>query len=215
MPELSWSASAQMWRRAEELGLDTAWTYDHLAWGPLRDSSWFGAVPTLVAAAAVTSRIRLGMLVATPNFRHPVPFARDLITLDDVSAGRLTLGIGAGSLDHDAISTRREAGRRGSEPDASRQFVEFLDELLTGPVTNREGRFYSAFGARPHPGCVQRPRIPFAVAGNGPRGMRLAAVPAQTWVMLGESGPDRRRLSVEEATPILERCAAEVFPGSW
>jgi len=62
-------------------------TYDHLAWRTLRDAPWFGAVPTLAVAATVTSRIRLGPLVASPNFRHPDSFARELITLDDVSGG--------------------------------------------------------------------------------------------------------------------------------
>jgi alkanesulfonate monooxygenase SsuD/methylene tetrahydromethanopterin reductase-like flavin-dependent oxidoreductase (luciferase family) len=54
-------------------------------------------VPTLAAAAAVTERIRLGTMVASPNFRHPVPFAKDLMTLDEISGGRFILGIGAGA----------------------------------------------------------------------------------------------------------------------
>ena len=58
------------------------WTYDHLSWRHLRDKPWFAAVPMLAAAAAVAGRIRLGPLVATPNFRHPVPFAKEVITLD-------------------------------------------------------------------------------------------------------------------------------------
>ncbi len=76
LPEHHWSDAAEKWSRAEALGFDHAWTYDHIAWGDLRDSTWFAAVPTLAAAATVTSRIRLGTLVASPNFRHPVPFAR-------------------------------------------------------------------------------------------------------------------------------------------
>ncbi|MGZ6980514.1 MAG: LLM class flavin-dependent oxidoreductase, partial [Acidimicrobiia bacterium] len=80
LPEDRWTDAAPMWRRAEALGFAHAWTYDHIAWGPLRDSAWFGAVPTLAAVALVTSTIRLGTLVASPNFRHPVPFARELIT---------------------------------------------------------------------------------------------------------------------------------------
>ena len=85
LPEHRWPVARDVWRRAEQLGLDHAWTYDHLAWCTLRDAPWFGAVPTLAAAATITSRIRLGPLVASPNFRHPVSFARELITLDEVS----------------------------------------------------------------------------------------------------------------------------------
>ena len=112
---------AALWRRAEALGFDHAWTYDHLAWRSLRDSPWFGAVPTLTAAAMATERIRLGTLVASPNFRHPVPFATELVTLDDISGGRLTLGIGAGGDGWDATMLGQVAwSPRGAGPAASR-----------------------------------------------------------------------------------------------
>src|SRR4030095_12172127 len=94
LPEFRWSTPRKLWRHAEELGFDHVWTYDHLAWRSLRDSPWFGAIPTLSAAATATQRIRLGTLVASPNFRHPVPLARELITLDDISSGRITFAIG-------------------------------------------------------------------------------------------------------------------------
>src|SRR4051812_48330169 len=92
LPEDRWAVAGDMWRRVEGLGFDHAWTYDLLAWRDLRDGPWFGAVPTLAAAAAVTDRVRLGTLVASPNFRHPVPFAKEIVGLDDISEGRLTLG---------------------------------------------------------------------------------------------------------------------------
>src|SRR4029450_5667635 len=97
LPELPWPDAQVQWRRAEQLGFDHAWTYDHLAWRGLRDSPWYGAVPTLAAAAAVPHPTRLGTLVASPEVRPPVPFARELVTLDEISGGRFTLGIGAGS----------------------------------------------------------------------------------------------------------------------
>ena len=89
LPEYRWSDAAPRWRRAEELGFDHAWTYDHLSWRWLRDEPWFGVVPTLAAAAVATSRIRLGTLVANPGLRHPATFAKELMTLDDISAGRV------------------------------------------------------------------------------------------------------------------------------
>src|SRR5262245_7117075 len=66
LPELRAAELQSVWRSAEQLGFDHAWTYDHLAWRSLRDSTWFGAVPTLAAAALATARIRIGMLVAFP-----------------------------------------------------------------------------------------------------------------------------------------------------
>src|SRR5690348_2839447 len=67
LPEHRWREAAPRWRRAEELGFDHAWTYDHLVWAGLPDSPWFGALPTLTAAATVTTRIQLGTFVSSPN----------------------------------------------------------------------------------------------------------------------------------------------------
>lgn len=185
LPEYRWSESQRIWQRAESLGFDHAWTYDHLAWRSLRDSPWFAAVPTLVAASLVTERIRLGTLVASPNFRHPVTFAKELMTLDDVSEGRLTVGIGAGGEGWDATMLGQDAWSRRERADRFTEFVELLDRLLREPAVSHRGRFYSADEARAYPGCVQRPRVPFAIAATGPRGMDLAARYAETWVTTG------------------------------
>lgn len=186
LPELRWSSARSVWRRAEILGFDHAWTYDHLAWRSLRESPWFASVPTLVAASLVTQRIRLGTLVASANFRHPVPFAKELVALDDVSGGRLTLGIGAGSEGWDATMLGQHAWSRRERADRFVEFVELMDQLLREPALSYSGRFYSADEARTYPGCVQQPRIPFAVAATGPRGMRLAARYGEIWVTTGD-----------------------------
>jgi alkanesulfonate monooxygenase SsuD/methylene tetrahydromethanopterin reductase-like flavin-dependent oxidoreductase (luciferase family) len=174
-----------IWRRAEELGFAHAWTYDHLAWRALRDAPWFGAIPTLTAAASVTERIRLGPLVASPNFRHPVAFAKELVTLDDVSAGRLTLGIGAGGTGWDVTMLGQETWSADERAARFAEFVELTDLVLREPASSFAGRYYCADEARTYPGCVQRPRIPFAIAALGPRGMGLAAMFADTWVTTG------------------------------
>jgi alkanesulfonate monooxygenase SsuD/methylene tetrahydromethanopterin reductase-like flavin-dependent oxidoreductase (luciferase family) len=190
LPEHPWSFARDRWRRAEDLGFDHAWTYDHLAWRSLRDDAWFGAIPTLTAAAVVTSRIRLGPLVASPNFRHPVPFAKELITLDDVSGGRLTLGLGSGGTGWDATVLGREAWSLRERTERFAEFVDLTDRLLREPQTSYDGRYYSAVGARTFPGCVQRPRVPFAIAAIGKRAMQLAARHADAWVTTGDPGAE-------------------------
>ena len=207
LPELRWRTAQSLWRRAEELGFDHAWTYDHLAWRSLRDSPWFGAVPTLVAAATVTERIRLGTLVASPNFRHPVPLAKELMTLDDISGGRLTLGIGAGGEGWDATMLGHPAWSRPERADRFAEFVGLLDRLLREPATSYRGYFYSADEARSIPGCVQHPRIPFAVAASGPRGMRLAALYGETWVTTGDRRREGRAGAAQGAKLIREQIA--------
>jgi alkanesulfonate monooxygenase SsuD/methylene tetrahydromethanopterin reductase-like flavin-dependent oxidoreductase (luciferase family) len=108
LPIHRWSEGREVWQRAEELGFHAAYTYDHLSWRSFRDEAWFGAVPTLTAAATVTQSIRLGTLVTSPNFRHPVTLAKELLTVDDISGGRLTVGIGVGGTGFDATAMGQE-----------------------------------------------------------------------------------------------------------
>jgi alkanesulfonate monooxygenase SsuD/methylene tetrahydromethanopterin reductase-like flavin-dependent oxidoreductase (luciferase family) len=186
LPELRAAPLRAAWQRAEALGFAHAWTYDHLAWRSLRDAPWFAAVPTLAAAALATRRMHIGCLVASPNFRHPVPFARELVALDDLSGGRFTLGIGAGGEGWDATILGQAPCSPRERADRFAEFVRLTDRLLRQPATSYAGRFYSANEARSAPGCVQQPRIPFAIAATGPRGMRLAARYGQLWVTTGE-----------------------------
>ncbi|MEU3603900.1 LLM class flavin-dependent oxidoreductase [Streptomyces sp. NPDC035033] len=186
LPIHRWAEGQKIWRRAEDLGFHAAYTYDHLSWRSFRDGPWFGAIPTLTAAAAATQSMRLGTLVTSPNFRHPVTLAKELITLDDVSGGRVTLGIGAGGNGFDATALGQEPWTPKERADRFAEFVPLLDRLLTEDVVTERGTFYSADEVRDIPGCVQRPRLPFAVAATGPRGMRLAARYGQAWVTTGD-----------------------------
>jgi len=190
LPDLRWSQARDRWRRAEEYGFDHAWTYDHLGWRDLVDGPWFDAVATLTAAAAVTSRIRLGTLVASPNFRHPVPFTRAVTAIDDVSGGRLTLGVGAGGGDFDAAVLGTPPLSPRQRADRFAEFVELLDRLLREDRVTWHGEHYTSVDARSTPGCVQAPRVPFVVAANGPRTMRLAARFGQGWVTTGTRTDD-------------------------
>ena len=197
LPQERWSRARTRWQRVEEMGFDHAWTYDHLAWRDLADEPWFATVPLLAAAAAVTDRIGLGTWVASPNFRHPVPFAKDVMGLDDVSDGRFVLGVGAGGEGWDAgvlgpAPTRGERTRRFTE------FLGLLDTLLTQPVTDHAGEFYEAHAARMLPGTLARPRTPFVVAANGPRTMGLAARYGQGWATVGRGTGGG--VGVDEAT---------------
>jgi alkanesulfonate monooxygenase SsuD/methylene tetrahydromethanopterin reductase-like flavin-dependent oxidoreductase (luciferase family) len=214
LPELRRAELAATWRRAEALGFDHAFTYDHLAWRSLRDSAWFGAVPTLAAAALATERIRLGPLVASPNFRHPVALAREAIALDDLSGGRLVLGIGAGGGGWDATILGQAPWSPRERAERFEEFVTLTDRLLREPVTSWTGRHYAAHEARSHPGCVQRPRVPFAIAATGPRGMRLAARFGAAWVTTGDRareglGAAERARAVAAQIARLEAACAE------
>jgi alkanesulfonate monooxygenase SsuD/methylene tetrahydromethanopterin reductase-like flavin-dependent oxidoreductase (luciferase family) len=175
---------------AERAGVRTVWTYDHLTWPLLADEPWFGAVPLLAAAAVRTERVRLGTLVASPNFRHPVPFAKELMTLDQLSGGRLDVGVGAGTegpdarVLGDAPLTRKQRAERFAE------WLSMLDRLLREPVATIGGTWFEAVDAHQLPGCVQQPRVPFTVAATGPRALALAARYGSAWVTYGPYGAD-------------------------
>jgi alkanesulfonate monooxygenase SsuD/methylene tetrahydromethanopterin reductase-like flavin-dependent oxidoreductase (luciferase family) len=193
LPEAPWAKAASLWRRAEHLGFDHAWTYDHLAWRMFRDEPWFTAVPVLAAAAAATSKIRIGTLVASPNFRHPLTLAKDFIALDDVSQGRVTLGVGAGGRGWDATMLGQKEWSRKERTDRFAEFVELLDLLLLEPEVTWHGSYYAVEEARTYPGCTQKPRLPLAVAAGAPRGLAVAARFADTWVTIGDYGEEPLR----------------------
>ena len=204
LPEERWADAAGVWRDAESLGFTHGWTYDHLAWRSLRDSPWFAAIPVLAAAATVTSSLRLGTLVASPNFRHPVPLAREVLALDDISAGRLDLGLGAGGEGWDATMLGHAPWPAAERAERFAEFVDLLDTLLTKRRVSYTGRYYRADEARSYPGCRQRPRVPFFVAATGKKAMSVVARHGQAWVTAGPRVTDRP-LGAEEGARAVER----------
>jgi alkanesulfonate monooxygenase SsuD/methylene tetrahydromethanopterin reductase-like flavin-dependent oxidoreductase (luciferase family) len=190
LPDQRWSVAGRRWQRAEEYGFDHAWTYDHLGWRDLVDGPWFDAVPTLTAAAMVTRRIRLGTFVASPNFRHPVHFAREVTALDDIAQGRLLLGLGAGGTGFDSAVLGEPELTPRRRVDRFAEFLDLFDTILRRPATTWRGEYFAAVDARSTPGTVQQPRPPFIVAANGPRTLRLAARHGDGWVTTGTATAD-------------------------
>lgn len=207
LPEKSWPEARKLWQHAEELGYDHAWMYDHYNWRWLREKPWYALIPTLTAAATATSRLRIGTMVASPGNRHPVAFAQDLMTLDDISGGRMICGIGAGAGGFDDEVLGQPARTPRQRADRFAEFVELTDRLLTQPETTYQGDYFSTNGMHMHPGCVQRPRIPIAVAALGVRGIRLAARHADIWISAAWPGHGEAQ-RYEKAVPVVrEQCA--------
>ena len=205
LPTDPWQEAVARVRHLEEIGYPTLWTYDHLSWRRYRAKPWFAAIPWLTGVAAATSRIRLGTMVASPNFRHPVTLAKEAMTLDHVSAGRFTLGLGAGGTGFDATVFGDEPLSPGARAARLAEFVEVLDALLRQPSTSHRGRHYTVDEAMMLPGCVQRPRLPLAVAAGGPKTLGLVARNADAWITV--AGPaDQPGLPLPEQ---VDRLAAE------
>jgi alkanesulfonate monooxygenase SsuD/methylene tetrahydromethanopterin reductase-like flavin-dependent oxidoreductase (luciferase family) len=173
--------------RTEELGFDQVFLADHLAHPFTPGTTWFDYGSLLGAAAMRTERIRIGTMVSNPILRPPALLAREAVTVDHLSGGRLELGIGAGiiELDHHATGTapwsvKERVGR----------FVEYaqiVDELLRkdGEVYEFDGRWLQVNGLPTNPGPVQRPRPPIIVGGQAPTILRVAAERADIWNTIG------------------------------
>ncbi len=183
---------------AEEYGFDHAWSYDHLSWRSLADQPWHATIPTLTAAATVTDRIGLGLFVASPNFRHPVPFAKELATLDDIAGGRVLLGVGSGGTGFDAYVLGQHELTPTERHARFLEFVDALDVLLrfeepgSGGISFA-GDWYTANGARMVGAPSRPPRMPLLIAANGPKTIRYAAARGDGWVTTGGNEEDREQ----------------------
>jgi alkanesulfonate monooxygenase SsuD/methylene tetrahydromethanopterin reductase-like flavin-dependent oxidoreductase (luciferase family) len=215
LPTDPWPETVQLARRLEQLGYAHFWTYDHLSWRRYRDRAWHAAIPWLTGLAAKTSVIRLGTMVASPTFRHPVTLAKEAMTLDHVSGGRFTLGVGAGGTGFDAeVFGGRHAPSRSQRAARLEEFVEVIDQLLRRPAISYSGEYYTVNDARMLPGCIQQPRLPLAVAAAGPRTLAVAARHADAWITYGDATyqditPDgTERIVRRQAEQLAEYCAA-------
>lgn len=217
LPQYEWPEAGRLWRDAERLGFDHAWTYDHLSWRSLAGERWHATIPTLTAAAVATERIRLGTFVASPNYRHPVPFAKDVATLDQISGGRVVLGLGSGGTGFDAFVLGQGELTARERYERFREFTEALDVLLrfergSGRGISYTGDWFSANDARMVGEPAQSPRTPFLIAANGPRSMRLAARTGSGWVTTGpQADTDAAWWAgvADLAARLDEACAAE------
>ncbi|RYG76450.1 LLM class flavin-dependent oxidoreductase [Yimella sp. RIT 621] len=189
LPEHPWSKAKDLWRQAEDFGFDHASTYDHITWSGLPDGPWFSATTTLTGASTVTERIKLGMLVASANFRHPGTFMRDITALDDISGGRFLLGLGTGG-DADSKILGGPDLTTKQRVDRFEEFAQVLDVLLTNERVSHQGEFFPIRELSTAPGPTQKPRTPFVMAGNGPRSVRMAATLGAGWVTMGVKGDD-------------------------
>ncbi|HEX2142512.1 MAG TPA: TIGR03621 family F420-dependent LLM class oxidoreductase [Candidatus Limnocylindria bacterium] len=160
----AWTALA---RRVEELGYDTLLVPDHLG-------RQLSPVPALAAAAALTTRLRIGPYVFANDFRHPLVMAREAATLDVLSGGRLELGLGAGWRTTDYRQLGYLYPPPGRRIDRLVEALRLVKRLLAGERVTHQGKHYRLGGAVIRPRTVQSP-VPLHIGAGGPRMLRLAA----------------------------------------
>jgi alkanesulfonate monooxygenase SsuD/methylene tetrahydromethanopterin reductase-like flavin-dependent oxidoreductase (luciferase family) len=186
LQNLGWPTLVEHWKEVEALGYDSLWVADHFAISSKAGETWFDGWSLLAALATLTSKIRIGTLVTNIIYRYPAVIARQALTVDHISGGRLELGIGA--------TSKRDRAHRmiGIEnwPTAERtqrfrETVEIVDLMLRQETICYTGRYYQINEAQMGPAAIQKPRPPLTIAAHGPTTLKLAAQYADSWNSYG------------------------------
>jgi alkanesulfonate monooxygenase SsuD/methylene tetrahydromethanopterin reductase-like flavin-dependent oxidoreductase (luciferase family) len=191
-----WPVLLGQWKLIERLGFDSVWIADHLVDPFDPQSDWLDGWSLLAALATHTARIRVGTLVTNFIYRHPALIAKQALTVDHLSGGRLELGLGA-TTDIDPSHAMTGAPVWGSSERAVRfrEVVEIVDGMLRNETTTFAGRYYRVTDAQMHPPPVQKPRPPLTLAAGGKTTLRTAARFADAWnTYLGSDLPAREAL---------------------
>jgi F420-dependent oxidoreductase-like protein len=206
-PRRAWERSMAIAERAEGIGFESLWAFDHFHTVPEpTDELTFESFTFLTALSQRTERVRLGHIVISAGFRNPALVAKMISTLDVVSGGRAELGIGAGWKrdEWDAYGY----GFPGTKErlDGLRDALEVITVMLAPGRATFEGEHASVRGAINEPAGLQQPRVPIMVGGNGPeRTWRMAARYADE-LNLDNMAPDDLR----DALPVIRARCEEV-----
>jgi F420-dependent oxidoreductase-like protein len=184
-PARPWSEILELTRHCEATGWDGVYFADHFmpngADATPLDGDTLECWSVMAALAASVPRLRLGTLVSSVTYRHPAVLANIAAAVDQVSGGRLLLGIGAGWQENEHAAYGLELGSVKERLDRFEEACEVLHGLLRTPRTTFDGRYYRLAEAPNQPAPVQE-RLPILIGGGGEkRTMRIAARWADEW----------------------------------
>lgn len=196
--------------RAERLGFDSVWVSDHLFYSFARygvegeRSASLEPLTALAAIAATTERVRLGTLVLGAPFRQPGQLARMAAGIDQISGGRLDLGIGAGWFEEEFEAFGYPFGNAGDRFAILEETLQVLGALFSGGPVTHDGPAVRLRDAELLPPPVQSP-VPVWVGGKGgPRLLRLAARHATGWNTVWRVEPGAYAERVASARRVCE-----------
>ncbi len=212
LPNVPWPTLRERVQRLEALGFDAAVVPDHFVDWTNPPSPWFESWTVLTGLAAATTAIRLGTSVTQIPLRNPAMFARQALTLDHVSNGRLEIGLGTGLVGDPSYAMIGVPDWKAKERVVRLgEYLDIVDRLLRNEVTTYEGAFYRVDGAIVNPRPVQSPRPPITVGAIGPAMLRHVARCADAWGALSfKSSFDEQVAEVRERAAALDAICAEV-----
>ncbi|MEP7201803.1 MAG: LLM class flavin-dependent oxidoreductase [Ilumatobacteraceae bacterium] len=212
IPNVAWPEYLDRFVRLEALGFDVAAVPDHFCdWGN-PSGTWHEAWTGIAAIAARTSTMRLTTCVTQIPLRNPAMLAKQAVTVDHISGGRLELGLGTGlNIDPSYDMTGVPNWSTGERVGRFAEYVDLVGQLLAGGVTIFHGNYYQANGAVVNPGSVQLPRLPIMVAALGPQMLRLAVDHAEIWNSLSfASDFDEQLAELSDRCMTVDELCAEV-----
>ncbi|HEU4792075.1 MAG TPA: LLM class flavin-dependent oxidoreductase [Nitrolancea sp.] len=187
----------------ESLGFDTAWVTDHLLASNDENTPYFESWTLIASLAMLTNRLRFGVMVSSNTFRNPGLLAKEAVTIDHASNGRVEIGIGTGWMEREHTAYSIPLPPIGERIEMLREAIEIIKSLMTEERTTYQGRFYQFEHAPFEPKPIQRPHIPIVIGAFKPRMLALAGRYADTWNTRGE--PDE----VAERAEIVRAAARE------
>jgi F420-dependent oxidoreductase-like protein len=193
---LPWATLVERWRLFETLGFDSAWNCDHLVQPSRPTGPYLEAWTLLAGLAAFTERIRIGVLVSSNTFRHPVVLAKEALTVDHISNGRLDLGLGAGWYQPEHAMFGVVFPPTAERVARYREAIEVVDLLLRNDTSTYTGRYYQLRDAPLRPRPVQQPRPPLMLGAHGPKMLRIVAEYADAWNSFGTVDEMRQRNAI-------------------
>lgn len=201
---MDWPTTVERWQYFEALGFDSIWDCDHYEQPSRPGGHYYEGWTLLAGLAARTERIRIGVLVSCNTFRHPALLAKEAVTVDHISNGRLEFGIGAGWYvpEHEAFGI--PFGTPGELVVQFREAVEVIESLFRNEETTYHGTYYQLANAPSRPRPVQQPRPPLTIGAKKPRMLRIAAEFADRWNASGTADELRER------NDILNQQCAEI-----
>jgi probable F420-dependent oxidoreductase len=176
-----WDTFLTIAKEAEQLGYDSVWVSDHFI-SPSGRPYGLEAWTVLSALASSTHEIRLGTYVLCNQFRHPSLLAKMASTLDNISRGRLELGIGAGWLRDEHIALGFEWKKHSVRVERLRETVEIVKQLWTKNHVFYEGKYFQLKDATLEPKPYQDPHPPVWIGGNSEAIRKVAAELGDGWI---------------------------------
>jgi probable F420-dependent oxidoreductase len=171
---------------AERLGYHSIWLDDHMWTRAMPELDHLDVVPTLAALALKTQRLRLGTLVICYAYRNPAMLAKALCSIDQISKGRLDVGLGIGWMREEFQAYGFEYPRVGARLRQLEESLQVLKAMFTEPKATFKGRYCSVTDAYNNPKPVQKPHPPITIGGAGKKVMlRIVAKYADRWNIPG------------------------------